>query len=442
MTVNSSLQLKNVRLPAWLLPSNWAHDQGVPITANILIKNGLFDEIVPSHLDSRDSGSSDLDAIDSDKVCDLQGRLVLPSLMDAHTHLDKTFTRHRLGTPEPGLLAAIEAMKKDQSLWNKDDLIQRTDRALLEASNHGVSLLRSHVDWHSDEAPFAWQVLGEQTHNWHNKIRLQRVALVPLPFLSSDTQADNIGKQIKASDDAILGGFIHSSNFNAEAIARLVHTAIKFELDLDLHLDEELNPQAKGLGCLLDILETVQFTGRIICSHVCALSQKDDDEASKLLDRIAKQPITLIALPATNLLLQDAVTNITPRQRGLTLVHEAKARGIPVLFANDNVQDAFCPFGVYDPVDALRLGAYSAQLDRVFDEWSQSICRHDWLDSSSPEFTLIGQAADLTVFNTTSAASWPSNETRLLLKNGQWIEAAQPLSSEHFLVKTPSGDTL
>lgn len=420
MTTNTRPHyLTNLRLPAWLLPKDWPQTTNhEPVLADLEITQGRFTAITPST--KKESNTRPYSA---ENALDLVGRLALPPLIDAHTHLDKTFTSERIGQPEPGLLAAIDAMKKDKALWTKEDLIQRTDRALSEAKNNGVTLLRSHVDWYTQETPFAWKILGEQAQRWQNDVCLQRVALIPLPLFDTDEHADQLGQVVKTSDNAILGGFIHSSNFDAKAIERLVHTAIKFDLDLDLHLDEELNPDSQGLNCLLGVLENVPFAGRIVCSHVCALSQKETDEAAKLLDRIAQQPITLIALPATNLLMQDAVTGRTPRQRGLTLVQEAKSRSIPVLFANDNVQDAFCPFGSYDPVEALKLGVYSAQLSHVFDDWSQSICRTDWLARPAPRFSLLEKAANLTIFDTTSPAAWPSQPNRWLLQHGQWSEA-------------------
>lgn len=423
MSAPKVIHLNNIRLPSWALPDHWPHKDSAPLLADLEITNKHFSAIAVSSPSSEELNKKE-------NIFNFAGRLALPSLVDAHTHLDKTFTRQRIGALKPGLLSAIDAMKADQALWSKDDLHTRVHRALTLASKQGVSYLRSHVDWSDVTPPLAWHVLAEQAAIWRDTIRLQRVALIPLPLLSNQSQVEKIAQSITESNDSIMGAFIHSSNFNADAIHWLVETAVKFDLDLDLHIDEELTPEAQGLACLLDALEKTQFTRRIVCGHVCALSQKDETEAFTLLDRVEKQPITLIALPATNLLLQDSTTNRTPHQRGITLVHEAKSRGIPVMLASDNVQDSFCALGNYDPVEALRLGVYSAHLNNAFDEWSESICRGDWLSQPKPHFNFIGQSADLTIFNSTAAACWPNNETRLLLKKGQWSElATSPFST-------------
>lgn len=401
--------LRNARLPRWALPRDWPETAGEPVLANIDIADGLIVALTP--------------ATQPTKGDDLAGCLVLPGLVDAHTHLDKTFTRQRLGKLQPGLLNAIEAMKADQALWSEDDLTKRMEQAIAEAVDQGVTLLRSHIDWQTPTPPTAWQVLADLAKKWRHQIRIQRVALLPLPLLAQRADIETIARAIQASDEAIMGGFIHSSNFNERAIHQLVAVAQQYRLDLDLHIDEELNPQAQGLSCLLDALEKIQFTGRVVCGHECALSQQTEAEALALLDRVAQQPITLVALPATNLLLQDAVTGRTPRQRGLTLLHEARARGIAVMIASDNVQDAFCAIGQYDPIEALKLGVYSAHLTEVFDDWSQAVCRADWLGEPESPFNLIGKAAHFTLFDSTAPQCWPNGEARLQMRHGEWQPA-------------------
>jgi cytosine deaminase len=149
---------------------------------------------------------------------------------------------------------------------------------------------------------------------------------------------------------------------------------------------------------------------------------------------MARQPqIRLISLPATNLLLQDAQIGITPRQRGITLVQEARARGIPVLFGSDNVQDPFCHGGSFDPLQAFTLGVYAAQLDDPFDSWSDSICRPGWLSRAPHALPLTkGAPAELVCFEPQPACSWPAWSTsRRILQKGDWREPRQNAIKAH-----------
>ena len=166
----------------------------------------------------------------------------------------------------------------------------------------------------------------------------------------------------------------------------------------------------------------------MVCGHNCALAAQPEDEALATLDAVAAVSITLVTLPITNLLLQDAGHGRTPRQRGLTLVKEARARGIPVLVASDNVQDAFCAVGSYDPVEALGAAVLAAQLDDAFDTWTASICRRDWLsgERGTPPLA-VGASADLVAFTTASVRGWPSRaQPRVVLCNGRVVAGTVP----------------
>lgn len=408
MGLTKNQYLTYARLPKWLLPSGWPMEGMAPALATIHIFEGKVHSVVPSVQD--DSGTN------------LSGCLVLPGLVEAHAHLDKTFTVHRLGELQPGLLNAIQAMKSDQKNWTYEDLFNRAEQALEQAYRNGVVFLRTHVDWVSEHTPLAWEVFRDLAKKWQSRVRLQRVALIPLGLLKNKAWSRQIANTIRLSDDSQMGGFIHSSNFTYIGVKNLIEAASNENLILDLHIDEELIDEPQGLPALLDILDGQSFHSRIVCGHVCALSSVDESVALTLLDRVAKHPITLVTLPGTNLLLQDARAGRTPRNRGLTLVNEAMQRNIPTMVATDNVQDAFCPLGEYDPVKALQLGVYSGHLQHAFDVWSQSICRFDWLNSATDKnFSLVGKEADFVIFDTKNVSSWPSNIARLVMRKGQFI---------------------
>ncbi|RZL07583.1 MAG: amidohydrolase, partial [Rubrivivax sp.] len=188
-----------------------------------------------------------------------------------------------------------------------------------------------------------------------------------------------------------------------------------------------LNPTAQGLAGVAEAARAMDFPGRIVCGHVCALAAMPEAQALAILDAVVRAPITLVSLPITNLLLQDAVTHRTPRLRGITLVKEARARGIPLLFASDNVQDPFCPVGSFDPLEAFAAGVLAAQLDAPFDRWSDTLCRQDYLARGTPgPASLVGQRADLLLFPDADATGWPSRTARRVLLQGGVAQAAPP----------------
>ena len=94
--------------------------------------------------------------------------------------------------------------------------------------------------------------------------------------------------------------------------------------------------------------------GRVVCGHCCSLSVLPDERVNELLALCAQAGLGIVSLPSSNLYMHDRATGRSPRLRGVTLAHEILARGIPFAIANDNVRDAFIPFGDYDMLELFR----------------------------------------------------------------------------------------
>lgn len=402
--------VSNARLPAWALPAGWPTQlNGTPLTADLTFADGKIVAIAPHNQPNQ-------------ALWDLGGSLTLPALIEPHAHLDKTYTIERSAPEEPGLLAAIRTMHEDRRHWTLADIQRRASTALARAAAHGVSHLRTHIDWFSTSAPEAWYQIARLDHPG---IIVERVALVPLELFADPAAAQTIAQTVADSgENCLLGGFVHSSNWDPAAMENLLCSAARWRLDLDLHIDEELSDHARGLAWLADRLSRQAFPGHICCSHGCALASGSEAQATRILSQMAAQGVTLIALPMTNLLLQDAVTGRTPRQRGITLLQEAQAHGVATLLGCDNVQDAFCPAGSYDPLDTLACGLFSAQLSDLFDRQSRLICDRAALTGAPEDATpfAIGNAASLVIFPGSDRFTWPLNSAaRLVVNHGRLI---------------------
>ena len=111
------------------------------------------------------------------------------------------------------------------------------------AAANGVTHLRSHVDWFTADAPDA---AGDRPPRYRRH-HPERVALVPLPLFREPAQAEAIARTVANSGErCLLGGFIHSSNWDATAMENLLYSAARWDLDLDLHIDEELSEVSQG----------------------------------------------------------------------------------------------------------------------------------------------------------------------------------------------------
>jgi len=294
---------------------------------------------------------------------------ILPLLVDAHLHLDKTHTVERLPRRPRGLLEAIEASAADRAAWTEADVRARALRALRQCEAQGIGAARTHVDWTEPKRPLAWDPLGALAEDWRERVALERVALVPLDLIGDAEAGPPIAAEVAAAG-AVLGAFVYRNEHLPAKLERVFALARRHDLALDFHVDEGLDRAAQGFDVIVALTRRHKLAGRVLCGHACALAIRPEAEVAQVLDAAGEAGIALVTLPTTNGWLQDAVAGRTPRLRGLAPVQEARSAGMEVLIGLDNVRDAFYPWGEYDLIDAWRLAVLNAHLDP-----------EDWIDA-------------------------------------------------------------
>lgn len=355
-------------------------------------------------------------------VIDATGWTALPRLSDAHVHIDKAYSLDQTGMGDGTLGGAMDVFLPAARGWGPDQFRPRMTRALRAAFTAGTGALRSHIDCPTlpHDTP-AWQVAMQLRDAWAPYLTLQLSALSAV-FRATEPAFDRRCAQL-AQDRGVLGLFIPAGPVDRPALRRALETAATHGLAVDLHIDEHLQTGPLALQALAEEVLTTGFDGRVLAGHGCALAVADAPTRLRTMDAIAKAGIAIATLPRTNLYLQDRAAGRTPTQRGVTLIHELDARGIPVSLASDNVEDAFFPFGDFDLLGLLAETAMTAHLDQALAYWLRAVTRHPAQAMGLPDHsTLIpGDPADFVLI---PSARWPGllvtpPARRIVVQNGQ-----------------------
>jgi cytosine deaminase len=321
---------------------------------------------------------------------DLDGAMVLPAFVDAHTHLDKGDLLATGMAPERDLFTAVARVREDYGRWTEAGLRRRAAFALASAYAHGTRALNTYVDWPdlgAPEGPLAWRVMSALRREWAGRIDLRITSLAPIDKLADAAQAETLARVLAAGGGhggavGTLGLFVYPGA-PLQWLPRAFDLAERFGLALDFHIDEHLDPPVANIGHVVRLAHERGLGARTICGHACVLGVLEGGERDRLLDQIAASGVSLVCLPYTNLYLQDSgpaggastTPRRTPRRRGVLPVHEARARGIPLAFASDNHRDPFFPGGDLDLLQALSLAAMAAHLDDAATAWADAITR-------------------------------------------------------------------
>lgn len=305
-------------------------------------------------------------ATDDDAGVDLDHGQVWPAFAEPHAHLDKGHILPRATNPDGAHLSAVRAVAADRAAhWSAEDVRTRFDFALRCAESHGTAAIRTHLDSQGPQAAITWPIFAALREAWHGRVELQAVGMIPVSGYAT-VEGEALAARIAAVGGLLGGGTRLPDATEQEldaALDALFRLAAQHGLDVDLHVDESGDPMARTLANVARATIRHSFHGRVTCGHCCSLAVQDADHADRVMDLVAAARITVVTLPQVNLFLQDRAPARTPRWRGVTLLHELRARGVEVLIGGDNCRDPFHAWGDHDPVEVLTDAVRIAHLD-------------------------------------------------------------------------------
>jgi cytosine/creatinine deaminase len=414
--------LKHARIPLCLAPgTNLLADQDGLASCDIALQNGRIAAIAaPGTLANAPEASQ--------HDCDFG--MVLPCLVDIHTHLDKGHIWPRRRNPDGTFMGGLDNASADREAnWTHDDLMARMSFSLRCAYAHGTAAIRTHLDSIGKQTAISWAVFEELRTQWKEKVTLQATALFGIE-IANDAAELNATARIVARVGGQLGPVPYMLPNLTELMDRCFIAAMENGLDLDFHVDETQDPTSEGLEAIADAAIRHSFKGKILAGHCCSLSRQSPETQKRVIGKLAKIGASIVSLPMCNLYLQDrAPPGKTPLYRGITLLHELKAAGVNVMVASDNTRDPFYAYGDLDGLEVYREAVRIGHLDHPHGDWIRIIteapARMMALDAGELK---IGASADLILLKArshTELLARPQSD-RIVLRNGKPIDRTLP----------------
>lgn len=274
---------------------------------------------------------------------DVGGRLALPGFVDTHIHLDKACLLERCGHIHGTLGDAIRAVSAMKRNFGIDDVYARGARVLERAILHGTTRMRTHVEIDPRIGLRSFEAIKALKRDYAWAIDLS-VCVFPQEGLTNDPGAEELLVQALRDGAEAIGGCPYTDTDPNAHLARIFDLAQQFDLDVDLHLDFDLDPSWSHLDEVCRQTEQRNYGGRVAIGHATKLSALPPERLKATTAQLARTGIAVTVLPATDLYLmgRDASHNAP---RGLTLAHKLVESGVLCSVATNNVLNPFTPFG-------------------------------------------------------------------------------------------------
>lgn len=301
-------------------------------TTDVFIQDGRIKEIGAIVLPSP-----------SAKIIDCGSQLMIPGLVEAHTHLDKNllgmgWRSHQAG---PSLKEKIETERRLRREWNIEPHRQSMRQALLSLAS-GSTAIRSHVDIDTDCGLAGFLGISETREALCDLIDIQIVAFPQSGLLSRPGTFDLMESALKEGAD-VVGGLDPCSmdrdpKGHLDAIFGL---AEKYGKPIDIHLHELAELGAFSMELIIERTLSHAMQGKVTISHAFCLGMADRDRARQLVCALADAKINI-------------ATVATP-YRPVPLIDDLKEVGVTLCAGSDGIQDTWGPYGNGDMLERAML---------------------------------------------------------------------------------------
>lgn len=335
----------------------------------------------------------------------LDGRVVTAGFVDSHVHLDKSCILDRCACEQGTLPEAIAQVAAAKRAFTEDDIYARGRLTLEKAVLQGTTHMRTHVEVDPRIGLRGFAAIKRLKHDYAWAVDLE-ICVFPQEGLLNDPGTDELLIEACENGADLIGGCPYTDSDPHGQIARIFDLARRFDIDVDFHLDFDLDASWMHIEDVCRQTEAHGYGGRVAVGHVTKLSALPLAQLEIVARRLSGAGVAVTVLPATDLFLmgRDRDHNVP---RGVAPAHRMAAWGVTCSIATNNVLNPFTPFGDCSLVRMANLYANVAQAGTVndiaacLDLVTTSPARLMNLDAYG---IAIGNPADLVVLDCRSAA--------------------------------------
>ena len=269
--------------------------------------------------------------------------IVVPGLIDAHTHLDKT----TWGMPwhvnnRAAILRERIDFERDNRIALGLEPHRQSMRHALGLAAHGSTHIRSHVDIDPVHKLSLVEGVWETREKLKGIIDIEIVAFPQSGVMVMPGTVDLLDQALKQGCE-VLGG-IDPCGIDRDPKGQLdilFTLAAKHGVPIDIHLHEAGDLGAFTMELIFERVRAHGMEGKVAISHAFALGMNDYLRVGKLIEEIAGLDIAIVTTGAPSAAVPS--------------VMRLKAAGVRVGGGCDGIRDTWGPWGQPDMLDRAKV---------------------------------------------------------------------------------------
>ena len=276
---------------------------------------------------------------DGAEALDGGGAILIPGLVEAHTHMDKTLLgmgwyRNEVG---PRLIDKIENERMQRRVLGIDPARQSARQAVLAASL-GTTHIRTHVDVDTEVGVAGIEGVLETRERYRDIVDIELVAFPQSGMLVRPGTVELMEKALQLGAQ-VVGG-LDPSAIDRDPKGHLdvvFGLAERYGVPVDIHLHEPAELGAFSMELIVERTKALGLQGKVTISHAFCLGMTDQDYVAALIDALAEARIHILTT--------------APASRPAPAVKRLVEAGIVVAAGSDGVRDTWGPYNNPDMLE-------------------------------------------------------------------------------------------
>jgi len=352
---------------------------------------------------------------------DAQGHFVCSGFYESHIHLDKACILDRCSIEDGDLDEAVEETGKAKEGFTEADVFARGCKVIEMAIKKGTVALRTFVETDEKTEMRSFEAIKRVRDKYAFAIDIEICAFAQ-SGLTTKPRTQQLLQQALLQGADLIGGCPYKDEYPEQHIEMIFDLAQQFDVDVDFHLDFDLDPADSSIPKLVEETIKRNYQGRVSIGHVTKLSAMDKTKRLEMAALLKLAKITLTVLPATDTYLNGRdYEALIPR--GMVNANELAEMGLTTTISSNNILNAFTPYGDASLLRMANMYANIAQLSKdseISEVFAMVNTNAAKLLSQQSEIK-VGAPATLVVVETNDAVSAIRTVAQVLagFKNGR-----------------------